>query len=111
MIELTKSQKKKVRALIELGLMRDYVAGIKGAKAVCDSFIEGKSEPKEYYLKLYSTIADKDRDIGRRYNDLRGSQYFIRLLMLLREGVLLNEEIHELDEELKERIFFILREN
>lgn len=109
MIELTKSQKKKVRELIEKGLARDYLAGVKSVKKVCDSFVEGKSNPKEYYHKLYSTITAKDKDIGRRYDYLTGSKYSTRLLMLLREGVLSEEDLQELDDELKEKLLSLMK--
>ena len=107
-MELTKSQKKKVRALIELGLKRDYIDGIRRVKELVNSFTDYESNPREYYLKLYRTVAKKDMEIAGRYNDLRGSQYFSRLLILLREGVLTTEDIQDLDEALKQRIVSIL---
>ena len=108
-MELTKSQKKKVRALIELGLKRDYIDGIKRVKDLVNSFTDYESNPKEYYHKLYRTVRRKDEDIARRYDDLRGSQYFIRLIILLQEGVLSVKDIQDLDEELKQKIKFILQ--
>ncbi len=107
-MELTKSQKKKVRALIELGLKRDYIDGIRRVKELINSFADIESNPKEYYLKLYNTIYEKDKDIARRYDDIRGSQYFWRLLMLLREGVLSIADIQELDDELQHEILSAL---
>lgn len=106
MVELTKSQKKKVRELIEIGLKRDYLDGVKRVKEISDSFIEGKSDPKEYYHKLFSSLNDKDEVIAKRYNDLRGSNYFIRLVMLLEDGVVSREEIRDLDDELKAKLSF-----
>ena len=107
-MELTKSQKKKVRALIELGLKRDYIDGIKRVKDLVNSFKDYESNPKEYYHKLYRTVSEKDEDIARRYDDLRGSQYFVRLIILLREGVLSVEELQDLDVELRQKIKSIL---
>jgi hypothetical protein len=101
MIELTKSQKKQVRALIEKGLLRDYTDGVKRVKAICDSFTEGASDPKEYYHKLYATLSAKDKDIARRYNDLRGSQYLLHVIMLLGDEVLTKDDLQSLDTELK----------
>lgn len=106
MIELTKKQKKQVRELIEIGLTRDYLDGIQRVKRICDSFHERKTDPKEFYHKLYSAIGSKDRDIARRYNNLTDSKYFIRLSLLLREGVLSKDEIQALDDELREKLLF-----
>jgi hypothetical protein len=108
MIELTKSQKKKVRQLIEKGLMRDYLDGITNVRKMIDSYIAGKSDPKEYYHKLYSTMASKDKDIARRYDNLTGSRYLPTLIMLLREGVLSKEDIQDLDVRLKEQLLSLM---
>jgi hypothetical protein len=102
--DFTKSQKKKVRELIPIGLSRDYADAIKGAKRICDSFVEGESDPREFYMKLYSTVKNKDKDIVRRYDDLTGSQYFLRLSVLVLDGVLTHDDIECLDAELKERL-------
>jgi hypothetical protein len=105
--ELTKSQKKKVRELIEKALIKDYTDGIKRIKSICDTYVEGKGDPKEYYHKLFSAMANKDKQIARRYNDLTGSKYLLYLINLLREGILTNDDICELDEELKQIISLI----
>lgn len=109
-MELTKSQKKKVKALIDIALKRDYIDGIKRVKELVNSFSDYESNPKEYYLKLYRTVAEKDDEIARRYDDLSGSQYFTRLLVLLGEGVLSKEDIQDLDDELKRKISLWLEE-
>ncbi len=104
MDDLTKSQKKKVRQLIDIAVKRDYVDAIKRVKRLCDSFVEGKSDPREYYMKLFSTVRNKDKNIARRYNDLTGSQYFMRTCVLLAEEVLTEEDLQELDPDLKSRL-------
>ena len=103
-MDLTKSQKKKVRALIDLALKRDYADGIKRVKDLVNSFTENESDPKKYYHKLYKTVMDKDKDIARRYDYLTGSKYYIRLVMILGDGVLSMDEIEDLDEELKNKL-------
>ena len=108
MVELTKSQKKKVRALIEKGLMRDYLDGVQRMKKICDSFVEGRSDPKEYYHRLYESLIEKDEVIGKRYDDLRGSNYVVRLMMLLAAGVVSREELQDLDDELKAKLLYFV---
>jgi hypothetical protein len=80
----------------------------KRIKELCDSYTDYESNLKEHYHKLYSAMVEKDKGIARRYDDLRGSQYLLILLTLLREGVLNKEDIKDLDEELKNRLMSIL---
>ena len=90
--------------LIEVGLKRDYIDAIRRVKKICDSFVEGEIDPREFYIKLYSTVNDKDKLIARRYDDLTGSQYLLRLSMLVIDGVLTHDDIKGLDAGLKERL-------
>ena len=108
MIELTKSQKKKVRQLIEKGLMRDYSDAIRTVRNVCHSYVDGESDPKQHYLKLYSALASKDKDIARRYDNLTGSRYLPTLIMLLREEVLSKGDLQKLDDDLRQYLLSIL---
>jgi hypothetical protein len=107
MIELTKSQKQKVRELIERGLMKDYLDGVQRMKKITDSFVEGKSDPKEVYHKLAHAFLEKDKVIATRYDDLRGSNYVVRLAMLLGAGVISKEELLGLDDELRAKLIFL----
>ena len=108
MIELTKSQKKKVRQLIEKALMHDYSDGIRTVRKVCDSYVDGESDPKQHYHKLYSALTSKDKDIARRYDNLTGSRYLPTLIMLLREGVLSKDDVQELDDNLRQYLLSIM---
>lgn len=85
-------------------MKRDYIDAIKRVKKICDSFVEGVSDPREFYMKLYSTVQDKDKIIARRYDDLTGSQYYLCLSMLVMDGVLTHDDVRELDAELKDRL-------
>jgi hypothetical protein len=104
MADLSKQEKKKVRELIERGLIRDYIDGIKSAKDVCDSYIEGKSDPKEYYHKLFSVLHSKDKIIAKRYDGITGSHYIMRLGILFSDGVLTQADLQDVDENLKKKL-------
>jgi hypothetical protein len=101
MLELTKQQKKQIRILINLGIRRDYIDGIKKMKAITDTYDENTSDPRDVYMKLYSTLTKKDEEIATRYNDLTGSKYLMCLMHLVEKGVISFEEIDHLDEQLK----------
>jgi divalent metal cation (Fe/Co/Zn/Cd) transporter len=103
-MKLTKSQKKKVRVLIDLGLKRDYIDGVKKVKELVNSFSDYETNARENYNKLYRTVREKDKEIARRYDPLTGSRYYIILIVLLLDGVLTVEDIEDLDDELKKAI-------
>jgi len=104
MADLSKQEKKMVRELIDRGLNRDYLEGIESVKKICDSFIEGKSDPKEYYHKLFSVLHSKDKIIARRYDGITGSHYIMRLGILFSDGVLTQEDLQGVDENLKKKL-------
>lgn len=89
--------------------MRDYLDGIRRLKVITGAFVDGQSDPKEYYLKLASALLEKDKVIADRYDDLRGSNYFMRLIMLVEAGVISMEECKDLDDELKVKLSFFSR--
>jgi hypothetical protein len=104
MEDLSKQEKKTVRELIERGLNRDFMDGIISAKKLCDTYIQGKSDPREYYHKLFSVLHSKDKDIARRYDGIKGSQYLIRLGNLFRESILTQDDFQDIDEKLKKKL-------
>ena len=97
MIDLTKTQKKVARELIDLGLQRE-------CKSFTDRITKFTNSPEwktgnshELYLKLYKEVTSFDKHIGKRYNDLTGSSYFITVLGLFYDEVLKPEDIARFD--------------
>ena len=66
----SKSHRRKLRAIIEKGLMNEYQLGLKEAKIVIEEWENGKRNEKESWFKIYETITKRDKTIGYRY-DLR----------------------------------------
>ena len=101
-IELSKSQKKIARELIQKALQIE-----------CDSFIEdveelivkqkkdGKSS-HETYLELYKNMRIFNKHIARRYDEVRGSRYIIILLGIIYDKILTEEDINRFDEDVRE---------
>jgi hypothetical protein len=104
MAELSKQEKKAVRELIDRGLNRDFIDGIISIKKICDTYIEGKSDPREYYHKLFSALHSKDKDIARRYDGIKGSQYLMRLGSLFSDGVLTQDDLRDVNEKLRMKL-------
>ena len=103
MIELTKSQKKIARELIDLGIYRECKSfGMKIAQFTNSS--DWETKPHELYLKLYKKVASFDKHLGSRYNDMSGSRYFITVLGLFQNGIITENDIARFDDEVRNRL-------
>ena len=99
MIELTKSQKKTARKLINLGLRRR----VRQVHAIYQRFHEQErsaEDAHDAYLKLYDKVYQFDKHIARRYDGMLGGRYYITVCYLYYDGVLTDEDIREFDDEL-----------
>ena len=47
----------------------------------------------EYYLELYKHLAEKDKEVGRLFDDLRRSTALIQLRLICSHSLLTQEEI------------------
>jgi hypothetical protein len=101
MIELSKSQKKIARELINLGLHRECQAFIEKVAKFTNSSEWKTGDPHELYLKLYKKVTSFDKQIARRYDNLTGSRYFITVFGLFQDGVLTTEDITRFDVEVQ----------
>lgn len=104
-IELSKSQKRITRELIEYSLQTECAQFLEKMEMSIsnDRGRESKS-PYEAYLNLYRSVKSFDKHIGRRYDDLGGSRYYFTLVGLLLDGVLSEEDLNRFDDDLKERL-------
>lgn len=103
-IELSKSQKKVARELIKESLQKECAQFLEKIEmSVSNRDQEGKS-PHETYLNLYKEVKSFDKYIERRYDDLRGSRYFMVLVGLLLDEVLTQEDLNRFDEDMKKRL-------
>ncbi|MCL2073124.1 MAG: hypothetical protein FWH18_04330 [Marinilabiliaceae bacterium] len=76
-MELTKSQKRIARELIDIGLQRECKSfGLKIAKFTNSSDWDAK--PHDIYLKLFEKVVSFDKHISRRYDFLGGSRTSIQ---------------------------------
>ena len=104
-IELSKSQKKIVRQIIELGLQREYENGILKIDTIIEKWKAGKSHNGDAYLEMYNKLQKHDNHIGRRYNNMSGSKYLLIILGQLADKVISLDEINEFDDEVKAAIY------
>ncbi|MDR1369493.1 MAG: hypothetical protein LBJ72_05110 [Dysgonamonadaceae bacterium] len=104
MIELSKSQKKIARELIQLGLQRECKSFTDKITKLTNSLEWKTGDPHELYLKLYKKVTSFDKQIAKRYDGLTGSYYFLTILGLFYDGVLTLEDISRFDIEVQNKL-------
>jgi len=104
MIELTKSQKKICRELIDLGLQRECQSFKNEIEKFTGSSEWKEGKPQELYHKLYKKVITFDKHIARRYDGLTGSHYFSTVLDLFYNEILTPEDIARFDVEVQNEL-------
>jgi len=99
--ELSKSQKKIARQIIELGLQREYENGIKKMDNIIQNWKAGKLDNRNTYLDIYKKLIAHDKHIGQRYDRMTGSNYLLIIIGQLADGVITLDEISEFNDEVK----------
>lgn len=101
MIELTKSQKKTARQLIDLALQRECEAFLNSTR----NFLrEAESKGKDAhanYLSLFKKVDGFDKHIARHYDGMSGSRYLLTVLDRYCAGTLTDNDIALLGEDMK----------
>lgn len=103
-LELSKSQKKIARELIENSLQKECGRFLGEIEVFVSNQEQKSKSPHEVYMNLYKKVKSFDRHIAKRYNDLRGSTYYMVLVGLLLDGIITPEDLNRFDEEMKERL-------
>ena len=103
MTELTKSQKKIARKLIDLGLQRECAKFMQSTKDFMDKNVSAE-DAHDAYLKLYDKVYQFDEHIASRYDGMTGGRYYITVYCLYCDGILTDEDIREFDDELFNRL-------
>ena len=99
--DLTKSQKKIARRLMDKGLDVDYKRGLNLVSGIIDNWKSGRLNNKDAYMKLYKSVDRTDNTIARRYNGKTGSHWVEVMADQLGAGVITEDDISEFDEKLQ----------
>lgn len=105
---LTKPQKKICRQLIETALNRECAGFIDELSDIVAKVKKNDKTPLENYHRVYKAMDSFDRIIAKTYDNLGGSRYFITVVSLYKRGVLTDDDIEVLDEDLLTRLRFLL---
>ena len=104
MYDLSKREKKIAREAIEKGVQAEFKAGLEKAKKVIAEWEKGALDNRAGYQKLYKTITDQDKRIGKRYDGLTGSRYLVTVAAILYDGQITEEDIKDFSDEAKQTI-------
>jgi hypothetical protein len=109
MTELTKREKKIARELMEKGLREEFKRGMLSFDAILQQWKSEDSDIKESYYKIFSAVKDFDKQIARRYDGIRGSDYDLVIVGQLMDELYDISEIDEFSPETKNAILGMIK--
>jgi hypothetical protein len=107
-MDLSKSDKKAARIIIEKGILREFDNGLNKFSKILKLWEEKKSDNRDTYHTLYRSIKDFDKHIAHLYDNMSGSKYLFIIVAQRRDGVINDSDLDDLSEEVRERIRTIL---
>lgn len=106
--ELSKSQKKIARKVMDKGLDNHYRKALSDVKSIIEKWESGAFESnKDAYMKLFKTVESNDNNLARTYNDTGGSRWVEVMSLQLRQGVITLEDLSEFDENVRNAIMML----
>jgi len=107
-MELSKSEKKLAREIIEKGLQKEFAKGLLEADSVLTDWKTKGKNNRDAYHQLYKKITDFDKHIAFRYDGMTGSRYIEILLAQLKEGLIEKEDLENFSEQVKQTIKYLI---
>jgi hypothetical protein len=107
-MELSKSDKRIARTIIEKGLMKEFEKGLNKADKILTNWKEGKGDARESYYALFKHISGFDKGIARRYDGMSNHDLLFIVVQQLYERLIDKEELEAFSEEGKSIIQRIL---
>ncbi len=106
-MELSKTDKKIARQIIEKGLQNEFAKSLSDADTILDLWKCKSINNRDAYQKLYKHIADFDKHIAGLYDRMTGSNYIFIIAAQLNNAVISEEDIIELSENTQQSIKLI----
>ena len=98
-LELTKSQKKIARQVIEKGLQKEYIDGIIKLDNVISKWKVNVLTNRDAWFELCKQLTKHDDHIADRYNNMGGSKYLYVIAGQLASGVINRNNLTDFDED------------
>ncbi len=100
--ELTKTEKRISRELIQRGLERECTRFIGEMRNLVN---ETREDVHAHYIDIYRKTKSFDKHVAWRYDGMTGSKYLHCVASLVSDKILSDDEIVGYSEEIRERIF------
>ncbi|MBM3437043.1 MAG: hypothetical protein FJY07_12600 [Bacteroidetes bacterium] len=105
--ELTKSQKKIARQIINKGLEKEFQTGLLMIRRTLNAWSDNKISNGDAWRRIYKESTDYDKHISRRYDDMTGSKYIYVIAAQLADGVIGKQDIEAFDGEIRSAILLL----
>jgi ribosomal protein S20 len=103
--ELSKSQKKIARKVMDKGLDNHYRRALSDVKTIIQKWDSGTFESnRDAYMKLFQTVDRNDYNIARTYNNKGGSRWVEVMAEQLHARVISPVDLDEFDEDVRNTI-------
>lgn len=103
--ELSKSQKKIARTIMDKGLENHYFKGLKETGSIILNWQNGAfTNHKEAYMELYKCVEKNDKHIAWLYNDKGGSRWVEVMAGQLADEVISISDLKDFQSEVREAI-------
>jgi hypothetical protein len=103
--QLSKSQKKIARIVIDKGLEKHYERGLSDVEAICRKWREGNfPDTREAYMNLFQCVKKNDSHIAKIYNDKGGTRWVEMMADQLADDVITIKDLKDFEEEIRNTI-------
>ncbi len=102
--DLTKSQKKIARRVMDKGIENHYIRGLTGAENIIKKWRKSELSTTDAYMQLYKSVQRIDKHIGRIYNGKGGSRWVEIMAIQLADGVISLDDLAEFEDDVREII-------
>ncbi len=106
-MELSKKDKKTAREIIESGLQKELAKELFDVDTILTGWKTKSKNDRDAYHSLYKHIIDFDKHIARRYDGMTGSKYLFIIAAQLRDGVISENDLSDLSNEVRQAIKMI----
>jgi hypothetical protein len=103
-MELSKSDKKIARILMDKGILKEIEICNNSVLAILTDWKNDNKEARETYGKVYETVKKNDKYIASNYDGISGAHYFDTVLNLYCKGLVTDQDIEPFSETVRERL-------
>jgi hypothetical protein len=109
--QLSKTDKKIVRALLDKGKAAEFKWGMQSFDTVLQAWRNEADNHQDNYYKIFNAVRDFDKQIARRYDGMTGSKFLLVLAGQVYDKFIDEAELEPLSPEVRDFILRIVRIN